>query len=377
MANTDKPYRRIGTNSWQELLDQVNDVLENPPAGCDALDPIETPEESHKWSKTDIQGVHDKLNEMPGDCFSFAEIPDKWKLSIITDIEDQLGDAWCECDDCFDECTNAQGVVITYLGSLITSDCLYCGVSGSDLCDTEVEELMAEAVAAGNRASVAKNNWVDTQVEYCHLKEEVEELEAELENLEESRDEICALPDNVPACQAAQAEVDEKQAEVDEKTIERDDKKTEVDDYLADADNEAIDSMDFAAQASGASLACGSYLAPSAGVEPCTNSGCDDLEPECWFQGQNPDRCCVGWSVQRKGTLLAPYHHEGGWQALGGGRYTPNGLPYVTSGTGALCIPDKACVVYGPTPCTGCSSTYQYEGRLIQVYPFPTGEQCC
>jgi hypothetical protein len=93
MANTSEPYRRVGSNSWEELLTQVNDVLENPDGGCDPLEPIETPEDPHLWAKEDIQEVHNRLNEMPGDCFEFAEIPDLWKLSIIEDIEGQLENA--------------------------------------------------------------------------------------------------------------------------------------------------------------------------------------------------------------------------------------------------------------------------------------------
>jgi len=97
MANTSDPYRRLGSNSWEELLDQVNDELQNPPSGCDPLDPIDTPGEDHRWAKSDIREVHDKLDEMPGDCFTFEDVPDLWKISIIEDIEGQLSEAWCDC----------------------------------------------------------------------------------------------------------------------------------------------------------------------------------------------------------------------------------------------------------------------------------------
>lgn len=102
MANINEPYRRVGTNSWEELLDAVNDKLQNPPDNCDPIDEIDTPEECHRWAKSDIREVHDKLNEMPGDCFDFEDIPDLWKKSIIDDIENQLDNSWCDCG-CTDE----------------------------------------------------------------------------------------------------------------------------------------------------------------------------------------------------------------------------------------------------------------------------------
>lgn len=49
------------------------------------------------------------MNEMPGECFEFDPIPDLWKKSIIDNIEAQLENAWCDCDDedCLTECKNA------------------------------------------------------------------------------------------------------------------------------------------------------------------------------------------------------------------------------------------------------------------------------
>lgn len=126
MANSNSPYRRIGANSWQELIDKVNDELQDPPDGCSPIEPIDLPDDCHRWAKSDIREVHDKLNEMPGDCFDFQEIPDLWKVSIIEDIEDQLEDSWCECETCCEPCENAfSGILEIFLGSeLEGDDCL-------------------------------------------------------------------------------------------------------------------------------------------------------------------------------------------------------------------------------------------------------------
>ena len=134
MANTNSPYRRVGANSWEELLNQVNDKLENPPNGCEPLEPIEIPDEPHRWAKSDLREVHDRLDEMPGDCFEWKEIPDLWKISSIEEIEDQLENAWCECDECWYPCDNAADREETFLGSISTddNDCNTCGLTQED-----------------------------------------------------------------------------------------------------------------------------------------------------------------------------------------------------------------------------------------------------
>jgi len=124
MPNPNKPFRRTGSNSWEELLDKVNDKLQNPPedTDCEAIDEIDIPDAPHRWAKSDIREVHDALNEMPGDCFNFQEIPDLWRNSTIKDIEDQLDNSWCDCEsECTQEDQDAQRALdgtITVLGTL-------------------------------------------------------------------------------------------------------------------------------------------------------------------------------------------------------------------------------------------------------------------
>ena len=87
---------------WNNLLDQVNDVITNPPEDTDCedieIDPIPHVGPDHKWSKADIQEVHDKLCQTCDDI-SFEPIPTRWKTSIITEIEDAMDEAWCECEE--------------------------------------------------------------------------------------------------------------------------------------------------------------------------------------------------------------------------------------------------------------------------------------
>jgi len=81
---------------WNDIIQQVNDLAQNPDAGCDPIDPLEEVEAPHRWSKTDIQEVQDKLKEICEDN-TFADTPDLWKQSIIDEINDAIDLGWCDC----------------------------------------------------------------------------------------------------------------------------------------------------------------------------------------------------------------------------------------------------------------------------------------
>ncbi len=154
MANTNEPFRRVGSNSWKELLDAVNDKLENPPSDteCEPISTIDIPDECHRWSKDDIQEVHDKLNEMPGDCFDFQAIPDLWKKSIIDDVENQLDNAWCDCEaeGCTTDTLDAEKAktgTTTSLGSLppvLWTNCEDFADPGNNILYTEDGSLIEQ-----------------------------------------------------------------------------------------------------------------------------------------------------------------------------------------------------------------------------------------
>lgn len=91
-------YKR---SDWNDLLDSVNSVLQNPPedTDCEPIDIIPPVGVKHRWSKDDIREVQDKLRETCPDI-TFSEIPETWKQSIIDEINDALGQAWCDCEEC-------------------------------------------------------------------------------------------------------------------------------------------------------------------------------------------------------------------------------------------------------------------------------------
>lgn len=224
MATTNDPYRRIGTNSWEELLTQVNNELQDPPSGCNPIDPIATPDECHRWGKSDIREVHNKLDEMPTDCFTFQPIPDLWKISIIEDIENQLSESWCDCDEeqCCYDCPNCKDRETTFLGTETVGpdDCTGCSASAGDTaaCNVLRSDHLSARTDFNKRTTYSRK-----QFEWCDLKDELEVLQNELDNLQ----------DDLIACGSDPVCIAETQAEIDAKQIEVDDKQTEVDDANA------------------------------------------------------------------------------------------------------------------------------------------------
>jgi hypothetical protein len=215
MANTSEPYRRVGSNSWEELLTQVNDVLENPDGGCDPLEPIETPEDPHLWAKEDIQEVHNRLNEMPGDCFEFAEIPDLWKLSIIEDIEGQLENAWCDCEDKCSNCGPDDDLTSLFLHNWTWRT---RGSGGQEETVVDWPALLHWIEVTDDMISWYESAAIDLcffNMDLHELEKDLDVAESELEAAEADRDRVCAEGPS-PACTAAEAVVQEKEAEVEE-----------------------------------------------------------------------------------------------------------------------------------------------------------------
>jgi len=190
MADSKTPFKRQGDNSWQAILDLVNEELESPPLGCDPIEPIEDVDECHRWSKSDIQEVYDKLDEMPGGCFEWDDIPDIWKVSVVEDIETQLEDnAWCECDDlCCEPCVNAGPTFIRqFLGSYTSENlCVWCG-SIVDGCTSSECQLSCNEAAHGTESDkltyIAENIIIDSiSIEISNLENEIEVLEKAIES---------------------------------------------------------------------------------------------------------------------------------------------------------------------------------------------------
>jgi len=99
------PGKPFSLANWNSLIDAVNALLQDPPDGCDPIDPIDNVTDPHRWAVDDIEVVRNKLIETCPDI-SFSEETVMWKQGIIDEIESVFGDVWCDC--CDDEFLNSE-----------------------------------------------------------------------------------------------------------------------------------------------------------------------------------------------------------------------------------------------------------------------------
>jgi hypothetical protein len=90
---------------WNEIIQEVNDILQNPPSDtdCEPLPTIDEVGENHRWSKGDIEEVQEALKATCPDI-EFDTIPELWKQSIIDEINEAMEQAWCDCEDDDEPC---------------------------------------------------------------------------------------------------------------------------------------------------------------------------------------------------------------------------------------------------------------------------------
>ena len=102
-----KPF---SITNWNDLLEDVNEILENPPEGtnCEPIEAIELVEDPHVWSTENVEEVRDKLIKTCPDI-EFKEELELWRPEIIDEIEEQMEEAWCHCSGEPDEFEVALG----------------------------------------------------------------------------------------------------------------------------------------------------------------------------------------------------------------------------------------------------------------------------
>lgn len=89
----------MSTAKWKKIIDDINDLINDPPSGCSAeptLDEIE-PDQGIAWSVKMVQDVQDKLKEICPD--NEFDDPVKWSQKMIDDIRDAIEKGWCNCCD--------------------------------------------------------------------------------------------------------------------------------------------------------------------------------------------------------------------------------------------------------------------------------------
>ncbi len=92
----DKPFK---IKNWNDLVKDVNDILDTPPAGSDcepSSDKLDEVEDPHRWAKSDIRKMREALEKTCPDI-KFTEELKLWKQAVIDEIEEQMKKAWCNC----------------------------------------------------------------------------------------------------------------------------------------------------------------------------------------------------------------------------------------------------------------------------------------
>jgi hypothetical protein len=86
-------------DDWNDIIQRVNDLAQNPDPGCDPVDPLEEVEAPHIWKVQDVEDVRDKLMEICDENEFEAEL-EYWKQDIIDEIEEAIDNGWCNCEKC-------------------------------------------------------------------------------------------------------------------------------------------------------------------------------------------------------------------------------------------------------------------------------------
>ncbi len=237
------PFTRINWN--EDIIQRVNDLCENPDSGCDSLPLLVKVDPKHRWSKTDIQEVEDKLLEIcPNNTFS--DTPEKWSYSeTIVPIENAIEEGWCECVEVPSEQHYDLGFWDTeHLDARRGVD----AQTSATLCGTLVYDHGGDWYPAVNNSPIivairAQYSIINTQrtiygaasYEIFDLEDEIIQLESDIsllnsqiESLESTIDVVCTADPESTTCRTAQAELIEKEAELAEKEAELAEKEAEL-----------------------------------------------------------------------------------------------------------------------------------------------------
>lgn len=92
----DGPFK---IDQWNALISDINDVLADPPEGCDPVTTMDEVEDPYIWLVEDVEELRSKMIETCPDI-KFEEELEIWKTAIIDEIESQIPDMWCTCEEC-------------------------------------------------------------------------------------------------------------------------------------------------------------------------------------------------------------------------------------------------------------------------------------
>ena len=305
-------------NDWNNIIQQVNDLAQNPEQGCDPVSPLESVDPPHKWSKADIQQVQDKLREIC-DENQFGDIPDKWKQSIIDEINDAIARGWCK--ECCEEPCDDAGEEIEQSEVVDATGCYWdspnCAQLPPDPWDNW-PSIKQQALELGFQAASASFDFSDFYAYYCSADKECQALEDKIETQQQIVASACGGGGDPAACAAAQATLAQYQDMLQMYQEQRDSWQSQAEDARSQADALA---QQQAALLEGFTTpdTRNMYHLVTGLNHPWSGIDCQKIHGDT-----GPARCMFRWSM----SWLPEGSQNWGWAASG--MFTPNGIPYAT-----------------------------------------------
>jgi len=392
-------YKRI--SNWnEEIIQPINELVENPPGGCDALDPLDEAEEDYLWKKQDIIDVQEKLKEIcPDNEFEELKTPQLATREIIDEILVAIALGWCGCEEVPDSWSLGTFTCQEVSGTTNSEQC--CGIIHGD----DVSERGAfwwlwgytittylspyidinagstvsygDAVTEFDTAKTESHSWLMDRRDELYYQSWVEynrnELEGKEAALEVLQLQLAACTINCEDIQSQITEIEQEisdlEDEIAEDIIKRDEAKEKAEEHLSKADA--------AAEANWAALLAMTSFDPN--TINIINligelSGSYESGPDTYIRGS--------FNVTKSGTH--PLSGEFLDLPVLTGYFTPSGLPY-TKGwpliwgsywyweyeTLRICVPSQAALgicdddTYeteyhrGPSISAGCAGTLE------------------
>jgi hypothetical protein len=144
--------------AWNDLLTRINNLAQNPPAGCKALAALPLATAPHRWSGADITAARSKLSAICSTNVFIAPATGVWMKSVIDELNTAIGKGWCKCQQacCVPNKTGTVpmpgGYNVTIPYSQIITQYLYGNVSYSDMVaaiGSDVVTGLAACISAG------------------------------------------------------------------------------------------------------------------------------------------------------------------------------------------------------------------------------------
>jgi hypothetical protein len=241
------PFSRKVWND--DIIKPINFLCENPPGGCEEIDPLDEAEKDHIWKKQDVQDVYDKLMEL---CdlneFDDLDTPQLNRKTIIEDILNGILSGFCDCEL---EFINL-GSFTAARASVAVSEDKCCGiieehVGGTLFCSfkftkewlSQFPSWVTDEGEASRLTDMSQSSsdtshelyvWRTNRRQELLLERELKGLRNELDSSEEALDNAqnalnsCTIncTDEQSAVNYWQGQVDELEEEINEKEQQRD-----------------------------------------------------------------------------------------------------------------------------------------------------------